>query len=171
MARQRQEGTSHNIGVYGQGVVNNSSYNSYGGYFVATYGSSRNKAIGVYATGADYAAIFDSGNVGIGTTSPDGRLAVCDGGACVYWIKEVGNYGNDTSSFLYCTDDPTDTCNGNSTNYYTCLPTDKKICTDAAASNPFDDCGKAGYSYWRYRVTCKLEGRMTEHSVDEVLSP
>ncbi|MDD5551087.1 MAG: tail fiber domain-containing protein [Candidatus Omnitrophica bacterium] len=64
------------IGVYGQGKTNDASYNSYGGYFYGTYSSNRNKAIGIYAYGNDYAAIFDGGNVGVGTTGPQYKLDV-----------------------------------------------------------------------------------------------
>ncbi|MCX6791377.1 MAG: hypothetical protein NTV62_04310 [Candidatus Gribaldobacteria bacterium] len=76
IGRQRQEGVIDNIGVYGQGVVNSASANSYGGYFVGTYGSNKNKAIGLYATGVDYSAILMGGNVGIGTATPGAKLEV-----------------------------------------------------------------------------------------------
>lgn len=71
----RQEGAYTNIGVIGYAEVNNSGYNSYGGYFTASYGSSRNKAIGIYAGGADYAAILN-GRVGIGTSTPSCALHI-----------------------------------------------------------------------------------------------
>ncbi|MDD5164827.1 MAG: tail fiber domain-containing protein [Patescibacteria group bacterium] len=63
------------IGVYGQGKTNDASYNSYGGYFYGTYSSNRNKAIGIYAYGNDYAAILD-GTVGIGSSIPATKLDV-----------------------------------------------------------------------------------------------
>jgi len=61
------------------------TYTSYGGYFTnAGTTTGTTTAIGIYATasGADnnYAAIFNAGNVGIGTTAPVGALGILKAG-------------------------------------------------------------------------------------------
>jgi len=86
-------GTGTNvIGVYGQGKTNDASYNSYGGYFYGTYSNNRNKAIGIYAYGNDYAAILD-GTVGIGSSLPATKLDV-NGNiqAGTYYDRDDSNY-------------------------------------------------------------------------------
>lgn len=87
-------GSSQNIGISGttgngstgtviRGVFGSSLHqgaaNAYAGYFSAT-GAKTGQNIGLYATATgaatNYAAIFDNGNVGIGTTTPTNKLEV-----------------------------------------------------------------------------------------------
>jgi hypothetical protein len=62
-----------------QGVATATSGTNYGGVLVAE-GIGATKNIGLYASAegatTNVAAIFDKGNVGIGTSSPDGRLTI-----------------------------------------------------------------------------------------------
>ena len=63
------------------GVNSATSGTNYGGQF-NSQGSGATKNIGLYATAegatTNYAGIFDSGNVGIGTTSPETQLSIGD---------------------------------------------------------------------------------------------
>jgi hypothetical protein len=87
-------GSSQNIGISGttgngstgsviRGVFGSSIHQgaapAYAGYFSAT-GAKTGQNIGLYATATgaatNYAAIFDNGNVGIGTTTPTNKLEV-----------------------------------------------------------------------------------------------
>ncbi len=81
------------------GVNSATSGTNYGGQF-NSQGSGATKNIGLYATAegatTNYAGIFDSGNVGIGTTSPSAKLTIGDpGGATTRAIQIEGN--NSTS--------------------------------------------------------------------------
>jgi hypothetical protein len=67
-------------------VSSTASVTKYGGYFYTSgpWNGAGSSSVGVYATAAgatnNYAAIFDQGNVGIGTTSPVRRLEVSGSG-------------------------------------------------------------------------------------------
>ncbi len=56
---------------------------TYGGFFSNTHSGGTSTNIGLYATATggtnNYAAIFEAGNVGIGTTTPTQKLAISDG--------------------------------------------------------------------------------------------
>ena len=114
-------GTDNVYGVFASTTrtgATGGTINSYGGYFRAggsTGGTSQ--AIGLYASaaGADdnYAAIFDQGNVGVGTTTPGFKLTVqaTDGNLfnivrnsgttqdANYALQITGNYGGALGSF------------------------------------------------------------------------
>ena len=88
----KKAGTYNHIGAFGYAEVNNASYNSYGGYFIGTYGSNRSRAIGIYAQGQDYGAII-IGSVGIGKTNPVSALDVTGNIECTGGI-DAGNNGS-----------------------------------------------------------------------------
>ena len=77
--------------TYGINVSNahaGTSSLDYGGYFSATGNGTTSTNVGLYSTAtggttANYAAIFDQGNVGIGTTTPGYKLEVSGGGISV----------------------------------------------------------------------------------------
>ena len=79
-------GTDNTYGVYASTTrtgATGGTVNTYGGYFKAlgdTAGAGTSNVVGLYATAAggdnNYAAIFDQGNVGIGTTTPGSLLSL-----------------------------------------------------------------------------------------------
>ncbi len=84
------------------GVNSATSGTNYGGQF-NSQGSGATKNIGLYATAegatTNYAGIFDSGQVGIGTTSPKGKLNVqydmaVDTGSITGFSSGTTRYGN-----------------------------------------------------------------------------
>ena len=77
-----------------QGIQSATSGTNYGAVFTAE-GSGATKNVGLYADAqgatTNYAAIFDNGNVGIGTTSPDSELDIRSESSTEPVVLKLGN--------------------------------------------------------------------------------
>ncbi|MBI3306129.1 tail fiber domain-containing protein [Candidatus Nomurabacteria bacterium] len=88
--------TSMGLNVAHTGAITGTGY---GGYFSKTGASTTN--VGLYATASgatnNYAAIFESGNVGIGTTAPSTKLHISGTGSGTYLRIEETTAGEETT--------------------------------------------------------------------------
>ncbi len=109
------------------------------------------------------------GNVGIGTTSPRGRLEIKLNGAAVYWDGVVGNYGADTYSDIGWENwqdwqaNERDTCDSNSFAEYTCNVNESRSCLDYRGASYYY---QNRVSAMARNVVCKKETKMQMTTVD-----
>jgi|GEM_PF-1736078 len=82
------------LNVATSGTNGTAGQTTYGGYFTNTHAGATSTNVGLYASASggtnNYAAIFENGNVGIGTSSPRTRLELGNDGA----MLAIGTFGS-----------------------------------------------------------------------------
>ncbi len=82
------------LNVATSGINGTAGQTTYGGYFTNTHAGATSTNVGLYASASggtnNYAAIFENGNVGIGTSSPRTRLELGNDGA----MLAIGTFGS-----------------------------------------------------------------------------
>lgn len=90
-----------------------------------------------------------NGNVDVGTKTPGGKLEVCDDGACVKWVKTLGNYGEDVygswqvifesesnvEDQCFPVSPVDDSCDNNAATPYACEEAARKKCFDLSTQS------------------------------------